>query len=248
MLVALLPRRKTDIVAIGCAVAAIVAVLVNALVLQARPDHLRGADPKSSRATSVVRTVTPAPAPALPAARPMPVAPVARPAPAITPAVAPTPPPAPARKPEPAPRPRAEIVTDIQRELTERGYYDGAVDGLLGPRTDQAMKQLIEQQGLKVAAAPTESLLAEIRKAPARDEVTAALPPIDPTSTAARILSVQRMLNRFGYGPLKLNALHDRDTRAAIERFERDRNLPSSGEVNERLMRELTTFSGVALQ
>jgi hypothetical protein len=62
------------------------------------------------------------------------------------------------------------------------------------------------------------------------------------------VLAVQRTLAKLGYGPLRLNALLDRDTKAAIERFERDRALPPSGEVSERLVRELAAFSGTPLE
>jgi peptidoglycan hydrolase-like protein with peptidoglycan-binding domain len=228
----LFPRRKTDLVALGCAVAAVVAFLVNALALQPKPEF--AAKPLVTRsvvnrpANNVVKNTVPA-VPA-PAARPVPVAPAA----------------APPRRPEPAPRPRAEIVTDIQQLLAQRGYYDGAVDGKLGPRTDQAMKEFAEKQGVKLAAEPSEALVEHIRATP--PEVTASIPPLDQPSTAARILAVQRTLSKLGYGPLRLNALHDTETRAAIERFERDRGLKSTGVVSEQLARELAAFTGAPLQ
>ena len=223
-----MPRRTTDALALAFAVAATVAVLVNALAFQTRSPGLKNAvqtPPTAARpAATVKRTVAPAAAPAVP--------------------LTPTPP----RRPEAtAVRPRAAIVQDIQRELTERGYYDGAVDGFFGPRTGLAMKEFTEKQGIKPAAEPSETLLAQIRVAPARSEITASIP-IDPASAATRVLAVQRTLAKLGYGPLKLNALHDRDTKAAIERFERDRALPPSGEVSERLVRELAAFTGKPLE
>jgi hypothetical protein len=39
----------------------------------------------------------------------------------------------------------------------------------------------------------------------------------------------------------------DRETHEAVERFERDHNMPPTGEVSERLMRELASFSGSML-
>jgi hypothetical protein len=44
-----------------------------------------------------------------------------------------------------------------------------------------------------------------------------------------------------------MNGAADRETREAIERFERDRNMATTGEISERLMRELAAFSGSAL-
>ena len=65
---------------------------------------------------------------------------------------------------------------------------------------------------------------------------------------APRVLAVQRVLSKFGYGPLRLSAQHDIETRAAIERFERDRKLPPTGEVSERLVRELAAFTGAPVE
>jgi peptidoglycan hydrolase-like protein with peptidoglycan-binding domain len=45
-----------------------------------------------------------------------------------------------------------EIITDIQRELARRGYYDGRVDGLYGPRTDGAIRDFEQATGLKPSA------------------------------------------------------------------------------------------------
>jgi peptidoglycan hydrolase-like protein with peptidoglycan-binding domain len=60
----------------------------------------------------------------------------------------------------------------------------------------------------------------------------------------SRIGSVQRMLARYGFGPVRINGELDADTRAAIQRFERERNLPPTGQVSERLVRELAEYSG----
>jgi hypothetical protein len=163
VLALVMPRRTTDALALAFAIAATIAVLVNALAFQTRSPSLKRAveTPPAARPASTIKRTT------LPAS----VAPVATPAAApAAPAMAPTPP----RRPETtAVRPRAEIVQDIQRELTQRGYYDGAVDGLVGPRTGLAMKEFTEAHGVKPAAEPTETLLAQIRVAPARSEITA---------------------------------------------------------------------------
>jgi peptidoglycan hydrolase-like protein with peptidoglycan-binding domain len=235
MLALVMPRRTTDALALAFAVAATVAVLVNALAFQTRSPGMKSAvqTPPAARPAATIKRTT---APNVPPAA----------TPASAPALAPTPP----RRPEAtAVRPRAEIVQDIQRELTQRGYYDGAVDGFYGPRTGQAMKEFTEAQGVKPAAEPTEALLAQIRVAPAKSEITASIPPVaSPVTSATRVLAVQRTLAKLGYGPVRLNALHDRDTRAAIERFERDRAMAPSGEVSERLVRELAAYTGAPIE
>jgi Putative peptidoglycan binding domain len=59
-----------------------------------------------------------------------------------------------------------------------------------------------------------------------------------------RIGAVQRALAEFGYGQVKASGILDDTTSAAIAKFERDHNLPSSGRVSDRLIKELTAMVG----
>src|SRR5262249_36196532 len=56
-------------------------------------------------------------------------------------------------------RPTPEIIADIQRELIRRGYYEGVVDGRYGPRTDAAVRDFEQANGLKASTEPNEALL-----------------------------------------------------------------------------------------
>jgi len=64
---------------------------------------------------------------------------------------------------------------------------------------------------------------------------------LEPTN---RTVAVQRALTEFGYGQIKATGTVGPDTRAAIEKFERERKLPVTGQISERLTRELTTLKG----
>jgi hypothetical protein len=59
-----------------------------------------------------------------------------------------------------------------------------------------------------------------------------------------RIAAVQRALAEYGYGQVKASGILDDATSAAIAKFERDHNLPNSGRVSERLIKELTAMIG----
>ncbi|MET0720579.1 MAG: peptidoglycan-binding domain-containing protein, partial [Tardiphaga sp.] len=59
-----------------------------------------------------------------------------------------------------------------------------------------------------------------------------------------RVASVQRALTEYGYGQLKPTGTVGSDTQAAIQRFERERKLPVTGQVNDRMVRELATVTG----
>jgi hypothetical protein len=62
-----------------------------------------------------------------------------------------------------------------------------------------------------------------------------------------RVAAVQRALTDFGYGQLKSTGVAGTDTQAAIQKFERDRKLPVTGQISDRLVRELTAVTGRAI-
>ena len=61
---------------------------------------------------------------------------------------------------------------------------------------------------------------------------------------ARRVAAVQRALTDYGYGQLKSTGVAGSDTQAAIQKFERARKLPVTGQVSERLVRELAAMIG----
>jgi peptidoglycan hydrolase-like protein with peptidoglycan-binding domain len=71
-----------------------------------------------------------------------------------------------------------------------------------------------------------------------------------PASTRAeltgprRVAAVQRVLTEYGYGQLKPTGTAGTDTQAAIVKFERERKLPVTGQVSDRLVHELTAVIG----
>jgi len=61
---------------------------------------------------------------------------------------------------------------------------------------------------------------------------------------ARRIAGVQRALTEYGYGQLKPTGTIGADTQTAISKFERDRKLPVTGQMSDRLVKELTAMIG----
>jgi len=61
---------------------------------------------------------------------------------------------------------------------------------------------------------------------------------------ARRVAAVQRALTEYGYGQLKPTGVVGSDTQAAIQKFERARKLPVTGQLSDRLVRELTGMIG----
>ena len=157
-------------------------------------------------------------------------------------------------KPDASIRSRADIISDIQRELSRRGLYEGPVDGVLGPKTNSAMRDFETSAKLKPAGEPSEDLLRAIKSAPLKQEAAAPKPlarpdPIaDLIAPSPRVTAVQRALNDFGYGPVKATGQYGAETITAIQKFERDRKLPVTGQISPRLLRELSALTGRPLE
>jgi len=221
---------------------ATLAILINVLFMQA------GSHPAPMFKSAFV-PVKPAPV----AASVPPAAPRARPA-------EPAPAPAPVKAAVPAARTPGEIISDIQRELSRRGYYDGTLDGLYGPKTDGAIRDFEQAAGLKPSTEPNEALLQAILRAPARlakgttGTTAAPRPPLpvrgdtERPAASKRVVALQRALADFGYGQIKASGIVDAETQAAIEKFERERKLPITGQASDRVMREMTAMTGRPLE
>jgi peptidoglycan hydrolase-like protein with peptidoglycan-binding domain len=250
---------KRDAFAVAACACTIVAILVNTLWMQSGPHPAPMFKPKPVAAkplTAAEAEIAAPPAVPGPRARTVEATPVAPATPAksaVAPAAQPVKPAAPATARLPG-----EIITDIQRELARRGFFDGAVDGIYGPKTDGAIRDFEHAAGIKASPEPSEALLQAILRAPvrvARATGTAAPRPPAPVRNeterpqpSKRVLAVQRVLAEYGYGQIKPTGLIDGETQAAIEKFERERKLPVTGQPSDRVARELAAVTGRALE
>ncbi len=62
--------------------------------------------------------------------------------------------------------------------------------------------------------------------------------------STARVTAVQRILSQYGYGQIKPSGVIDGPTSAAIEKFERDHQMPVTGRLSDRLLTELAAMIG----
>jgi len=236
-------RRPLDSIGIVAAAVASVAILLNALFLQASPHPapMLPGKPRPVVSADATGSVAPMPVPR----------PVAREAAVVDhPASA---------------RSRTQIIADIQRELSRRGFFDGPTDGVYGAKTDAAIRDFEQAAGMKGNSPPDEALLRAIVRstvsAPATPPAAAAPPSAArpagpsrgiaigrPAAPSRQVLAVQRALADFGYGQVKPNGMWGPETKAAIERFERERKLPVTGQISDRLTRELAAVTGRPLE
>ncbi|MCW5691878.1 MAG: peptidoglycan-binding protein [Pseudolabrys sp.] len=222
---------------------AVVTIFVNALYMQKGPHP---APIFATRPAAITATQKPMVPPAPAAALPQPAVPATSAAPVVTPSVAPAP-------PASQPLNRVQVIAEIQRELTRRGYYDGTADGIWGAKTDSGAREFGQAAGVRVDPNAPEELLRAMTaaKLPAvapvppparRDQIAELLAP------SPRVQAIQRALSDFGYGQIKPTGTIDAATRAAIEKFERDRRMPVTGQISDRFVRELSVMAGRPLE
>jgi hypothetical protein len=199
----MLLHSPKDMLAGALAIAAIGAILTNALFLQAgrHPSPMFG---------SVVTLPPPAPVVVLP--RPRPVELAARPA-------------------EPSLfEPKAIELRSAEPRVPEPKAAEPKASD---PKATDAMTSLVA----KSTAAPVTAPPANVMRPPAPI-------PMAQTAGARRVAAVQRALTEYGYGQLKPTGAVGADTQAAIAKFERDRKIPVTGQMSDRLVRELTAVIG----
>jgi Putative peptidoglycan binding domain len=73
-------------------------------------------------------------------------------------------------------------------------------------------------------------------------------PAADAANPSRQLSAVQRVLNDFGYGPIKATGILDDNTRDGIARFERDHNLPVTGQNTSRLRHALSMATGRSVE
>jgi peptidoglycan hydrolase-like protein with peptidoglycan-binding domain len=142
--------------------------------------------------------------------------------------------------------PRRIEAPKTEAAKAEAGKPDSAKTDLA--KTDTAKTDLAKADAPKADVTKSEApRIALIQPAPrpvSRDTIGEIVRAGETTSSVTpkadpAVAKAQRALVKLGYGPLKADGILGTGTRAAIERFERDRKLPVKGEPTGRTLREL---------
>lgn len=136
----------------------------------------------------------------------------------------------------PLPRPRPTEADAAETRLAEPQF---AEPRLIEPRANDPLANLVKST---TAAPPPSSPLAP-PPSPAMVRPPAPVPPVQVTGSR-RVAAVQRVLTEYGYGQLKATGTVGADTQAAIQKFERERKMPVTGQMSDRLVHELAVVTG----
>ena len=158
----------------------------------------------------------------------------------------------------PLPRPRpAEAIKSEAAPVEPKA---------IEPKASEPKASDLKASDLRVTD-PLTNLVKATSAAPATASVAPATTGVAPVSTSAiprppasipaaanpgpggarRVAAVQRALTEYGYGQLKPTGTIGPDTQAAIAKFERDRKIPATGQMTDRMVRELSAMIGHAI-
>lgn len=144
------------------------------------------------------------------------------------------------------PKPKPDkLVRDVQIELAHLNIYSDTIDGLKGPKTRDAIAAYERLHGLTVTGTASDQLLDHIRFN--RRIAEAINTPLPPEDADPRVLLVQNGLSELGYNPGPVDGHLGNQTRDAIRSFERDRRMPATGLITDRLVDELRKVTGTSV-
>jgi len=141
----------------------------------------------------------------------------------------------------PLPRPRPVVEAEppepklVEVRVTDSRQVDprNADAKNADAKSPDAMTNLV----VKSTSAPATTAASVLRP-------PAPIPVAAQSAGARRVAAVQRTLTQYGYGQLKPTGAVGSDTQTAISKFERERKLPVTGQMSDRLVRELTAMVG----
>lgn len=159
---------------------------------------------------------------------------VAKPAPL---SALPAPPSSPLANPSPVSAPSQPTGTVSSPLPRPRPAEAEARPAELRAVTDPAAAKPGLPHGASNVMRPPASIPASTRSDPVGDLIV----------STRRVAAVQRALTDFGYAQLKPTGVAGTDTQAAIQKFERERKLPVTGQISDRVVRELGVVTGRAI-
>jgi peptidoglycan hydrolase-like protein with peptidoglycan-binding domain len=143
---------------------------------------------------------------------------------------------------------------EVQRHLKELGVYSGAVDGIWGRDSQEALERFQQTRGLQVTSNLNQATLATMGIKPADllslNDQPATMTGRDVQGRALNVEAVrtiQGRLKQLGLYSGDADGIWGDSTQAALERFQRDQGLQVNGSVNPNTLTTMGLDSDVVL-
>ena len=143
---------------------------------------------------------------------------------------------------------------EVQRHLKELGVYSGAVDGIWGRDSQEALERFQQTRGLQVTSNLNQATLATMGIKPADllslGDQPGAMAGRDVSGRALNaeaVRTIQGRLKQLGFYAGDADGIWGDSTQAALERFQRDRGLQVSGSLNPNTLTTMGLDSNAVL-
>jgi peptidoglycan hydrolase-like protein with peptidoglycan-binding domain len=145
---------------------------------------------------------------------------------------------------------KAELLQELQIELASRGFYSGDPDPAALTKTAQAIRDFQNVAKIPVDGLANEATLAAVLTTDLRSKTQILSIINGSTDRLARpetVVAIQRALTKLNYGNLRDDGHMGASTRAALDRFAKERKLPPVADAQVRVLRELSKAAGIAI-
>jgi peptidoglycan hydrolase-like protein with peptidoglycan-binding domain len=150
-----------------------------------------------------------------------------------------------------APQPSDPVVAAVQKRLAALDYYTGAVDGVPGPQTRQAIENYQASTGLAISGRIDDALLDQLalRRGKPRPQARAVdTQPDGGVSTEktgdigapeSLVVKIQAGLKAFGHEEIEIDGVVGLQTSSAIREFQALFGLPKTGKADQELLAKM---------
>ncbi|WP_439374300.1 peptidoglycan-binding protein [Bradyrhizobium sp. PMVTL-01] len=154
----------------------------------------------------------------------------------------PAPSPVPLSNPMPRPRPVGADTSPLEPRATEFRVEPKPAERVAEKPAEKPVEATASTP--RAGNDPMTSLVKATTSTPPSAIRPPAPIPVQQSPAARRIAGVQRALSEYGYGNLKITGTLGGETQSAIQKFEREHKMPVTGQVSDRLLRELAAAIG----
>lgn len=136
---------------------------------------------------------------------------------------------------------RGSAVSDLQRRLSSAGYYSGAIDGVFGQQTEDAVLRLQRDRGL-IADGIAGSQVAQALAGSSTTFPDTSYNPgrrLTIGDSGSEVEDLQRRLKNLGYFSGAATGYFGSQTSDAVQRFQRDNRLSATGIADARTLNAL---------
>ena len=124
-------------------------------------------------------------------------------------------------------------VEEIQSLLKIYGYYPGKIDGILGPRTRDAIERFQKESGLKETRKVDQATVQKLNIFKENELIV---------DGRLNVTLIQSLLQKAGFNPGKIDGKLGPKTQAAIKAFQKDQSLKVDGKVGYQTLLRLSSF------